>query len=232
MRQLLLLLVTACAPPLPALSPELFGAVGDGLHDDHPALTALVEEAAILGQPLDLSGHWYVGSTLLVTTTDRARVTAGTIEVLPGADLDAVVVLDLGRDTVVTGTLAVVGAPAGGAWRSNRLADDGVHLLDANGASIERITVDYVRRYAVRTGGGNTIGASIGSVLATYAGTSGLAGDPWYARQSTTASSITRTGAADFSVSLMERVTGDQYALARAAFTADTSVGVGQGLIR
>jgi hypothetical protein len=34
---------------------------------------------------------------------------------------------------------------------------------------------------------------------------------------------VTRTGAADFSVSLLERVTGDQYALARAAFTADTA---------
>lgn len=192
----LVLLAAACTPP-PAIRPEDFGAVGDGYHDDGPALAALIEQAPVTGQPLDLSGHWYVGDTVVITAPARSELTAGTIELLPGADVSAVVVLDVERDVVVRGTLAVIGASDGGAWLANRQADDGVHLLDANGASIERIVVDYVRRYAVRTGGGNTIGASVGSVLATYAGTSGLPGDPPYARQSTTATSIARIGASN-----------------------------------
>ncbi len=193
MTRLLALMSAGCVAP-PAVRPEDFGAVGDGYHDDTPALTALIEQAPLTGQPLDLSGHWYVSDTVIITAPDRARIRAGTFEVLPGAQLDAVVVLDLGRDVVIEGTLAVIGSAAGGSWLSNRLADDGVHILDANGAQIERITVDYVRRYAVRTGGGNTIGATIGSVLATYAGTSGLAADPPYTRRSSTAASIARIG--------------------------------------
>jgi hypothetical protein len=187
-----MILLASCAMPPPSYTPDLFGAVGDGVHDDGPDLAALIEEATLLDVPVDLSGTWYVADTVLLTAGGRM----GTIEVLPGSDLDAVVVLDLPSDAVLEGTLTVVGAPAGGAWRANRLADDGVHVLDANGAQIERIVVRYVRRYAVRTGGGNTIGASVGSVLATYAGTSGLVGDPVYARQSTTATAIVRTGAA------------------------------------
>lgn len=174
----------------------LLTAVAAACDGDADHVQALVADA-LDEDVLDLRGTWCVDETVTITTPPRGRVLAGHFEVEPGAQLGAVVVLDLGRDSVIEGTLSVTGASAGGAWWANRQAADGVLVLNANGASIERVTVDYVRRYAVRTGGGNTIGSSIGSVLATYAGTSGLTGDPWYARQSSTATSITRTGSSN-----------------------------------
>lgn len=181
------------------MTPYDYGAIGDGRHDDGPALNKMFSVAAATSRAdIDLTGTWYVGETVHARTTPMSRVVAGAFHVLDSADLDVVLLVAFGQGTQVHGAIGVYGRRS--AHLTKRNAADGVHIHLANFCRFDGFDVSNVRRYAVRNTaehGSNIIGANLGRIRARFCGAPGpLPGAPDYTRATSTATSVVRTGRA------------------------------------
>lgn len=175
--------------------PTDFGAVGDGVHDDGPALNAMFQAALATGRSarIDLSGEWWTAEPVLMVAPPASDIVAGGLRVLDAASLEVALVVSLGRGCTVVGTLRVGGRVTSHLAKRNVVY--GVRIALANTCTFGGFAVDHVSRYGVsNVPGANLIGAGLGRIRAASCGAPGHPGAPAHTRATTTATEIVREG--------------------------------------
>lgn len=180
-----------------AYTPFDFGAVGDGVNDDGPALNRMWAVVGSKTTPVvvDWRGSWYTREPIGVQAPARSEISSGTVTALSGSSLDYLIDIDVGTSTQL-GVIRANGVALTSI--SARNVTDGIVLTNCNSAIFAGLEARYMRRYGIKTGTGyNAIGARLGAVRASFCGASGVAGAPASAKISGTITSVTREGSAN-----------------------------------
>lgn len=153
-------------------TPQMFGAIGDGVTDDGPKLQAYFDYLAanirVLG---DFSGSWGTAQSLNVNGTVGSRFICGTINAL-GA-MESILVIS-GQGMNFDGTLELNGSFSGGSANfNNRETGNGIELVSAGNTKFDRLWFRGFQRFGVfaDTAGNNQI--NLGDVRAIDCGSIG-----------------------------------------------------------
>jgi hypothetical protein len=178
-------------------TPFDYGAVGDGVHDDGPALNRMWAAVGAKSTPVvvDWRGSWHTSVPIDIQAPARSEISSGTVYAMASADLAYAIDIDVGTGTNF-GMVRAFGETQTAI--ANRNVTDGIILTNCNSANFAGLEVRYTRRYGIKTGTGyNAIGARLGAVRSSFCGASGVAGAPASAKISGTISSVTREGSAN-----------------------------------
>lgn len=94
------------APYLPSITPEMFGAVGDGITDDTAAVQEAIDTARTTGQTVYFNGKTYLCNILIYPFTKLCGSSKTILKAVPGSDQSVIKSYDFDEMTGSTGAAA------------------------------------------------------------------------------------------------------------------------------
>ncbi|MEM9046394.1 MAG: hypothetical protein AAGC81_17050, partial [Pseudomonadota bacterium] len=131
------------------ITPQMFGALGDGVADDAGPLQDffdyLEDRPELVG---DFTGNWRTSQTITIRGNLNSRYTCGRI--IGTAPMEDLLVIE-GQNKNFDGTLRLSGVAAGSQFQfSNRQIENGLRLNGAGFSKFDKIVCEGFRRYGVR----------------------------------------------------------------------------------
>ena len=182
------------------ITPKSFGARGDGIFDDGPAINLMFKAVMDFTEKvlIDLTGNWFIGETIQFTAPTQSTIIAGNFNVFDDVNLDVALNINLKSFCHVQGILRVSGKKS--SLFRNRNLTNGIYLHLANGCIFDGFHVQYVKGFGIINAlmpGSNIIGATLGNIVGLNCGYPSIPGIQSYLKLSSMTTNIERIGVAN-----------------------------------